>query len=284
MSRFRRFVSDTANRLMLGGIRHGLSVRSHRLSRGLPSLFIVSLPRSFSSYAYLLARSALLMREPRFTTFGEILNFGRFEKSYAPSEGTLPSFFIRQDREPAAFHQGTAFLDRVVETCGFAYKDVVQPFVIAAWLHARKEFRILHIRRNLADVAIAMLELKWLYPAGAANCNTDVESAIAEGLVLADNVLATLPAVTVEYEEVVRDGTALSAALSELYPEFECPSIRFRNHQLGAEDARTIALRASPRYSVLKQNIHDLQANLSSEVSGNRREGCVATSVAHSLA
>jgi len=256
---------------MLGGIRHGLSVRSHRLSRGLPSLFIVSLPRSFSSYAYLLARSALLMREPRFTTFGEILNFGRFEKSYAPSEGTLPSFFIRQDREPAAFHQGTAFLDRVVETCGFAYKDVVQPFVIAAWLHARKEFRILHIRRDLADVAIAMLELKWLYPAGAANCNTDVESAIAEGLVLADNVLATLPAVTVEYEEVVRDGTALSAALSELYPEFECPSIRFRNHQLGAEDARTIALRASPRYPVLKQKIRDLRANLSSEASDHAR-------------
>jgi hypothetical protein len=250
MSRFRRFVSDTANRLMLGGIRHGLSVRSHRLSRGLPSLFIVSLPRSFSSYAYLLARSALLMREPRFTTFGEILNFGRFEKSYAPSEGTLPSFFIRQDREPAAFHQGTAFLDRVVETCGFAYKDVVQPFVIAAWLHARKEFRILHIRRNLADVAIAMLELKWLYPAGAANCNTDVESAIAEGLVLADNVLV---------------------ALSELYPEFECPSIRFRNHQLGAEDARTIALRASPRYPVLKQKIRDLRANLSSEASDHAR-------------
>ena len=257
---------------MLGGIRHGLSVRSHRLSRGLPSLFVVSLPRSFSSYAYLLARSALWMREPRFTTFGEILNFGRFDKSYAPSQGTLPSFFIRQDREPAAFHQSTAFLDRVVGAHGFAYKDVVQPFIVAAWLHARKEFRILHIRRNLADVAIAMLELKWFYPASAANCNTDVESAMVEGLVLADNVLATLPAVTVEYEDLVRDGTALSAALSRLYPECECPSIRFRNHQLGAEDARTITLRASPRYPVLERKIHDLQANLSSEAPGDRRE------------
>lgn len=248
---------------MVGGIRHALSVQSHRLSRGLQSLFVVSLPRSFSSYSYLLARSALLMRQPSFTTFGEVLNFNRFDKSHPPrSEGTPPSFFIRPDREPAAFHRSAAFLDRTVRERGFAYKDVVQPFVVAAWLHARKEFRILRIRRNLADVAMAMLELKWWYPAGAANCNTDVESALIEGLVLADNVLATLPAVTVEYEDLVRDGTALSTALSKIYPEYECPSIRFRNDQLGSEHAKTVARRAPPRYPVLKRKILDLQANL----------------------
>jgi hypothetical protein len=249
---------------MVGGIRHAVSVQSRRLSRGLPSLFVVSLPRSFSSYSYLLARSALLMRQPSFTTFGEILNFNRFDKSNPPSsEGTPPSFFIRPDKEPAVFHQGTVFLDRIVRERGFAYKDVVQPFVITAWLHARKDFRILRIRRNLADVAIAMLELKWWYPVGAADCNTDVESALVEGLVLAENALATLPAVTVEYEDLVRDGTALSTALSKIYPEYECPSIRFRNDHLGPAHARTIARRASPRYPLLKRKINDLQVNLS---------------------
>ncbi len=262
MSRLRNFISDAANRVMVGGIRHALSVQSHRLSRDLQSLFVVSLPRSFSSYGYLLARSALLMGQPGFTTFGEVLNVNRIDKRFPPdSEGIPPRFFIRPDREPAIFHQSIAFLDRMVRERGFAYKDVVQPFVVAAWLHARKDFRILRIRRNLADVAIAMLELKWWYPVGAADCNTDIESALVEGLVLADNALATLPAVTVEYEDLVRDGTALSTALSRIYPEYDCPSIRFRNDQLGPELAKTMARRASPQYPVLKQKIDDLQAS-----------------------
>jgi hypothetical protein len=246
-----------------GGIRHGLSIQSHRLSRLLPSLFIVSLPRSFSSYTYLLTRSALLLGEPRFTTFGEILNYDRFDKGYAAPEGSR-SWYVRQEREPAAFHKNTALVDRVVETHGFAYKDVCQPFVVAAWLRGRKEFRILRIRRNIADVAATMLELKWLYPAAAANYNADIESAVVEGLVLADDVLATLPAVTVEYDDLVHDGTALSAALSTLYPNYEFPAIRFRNDQLGAKHARTMTLRASPQYAVIERIIRDVRGNLSS--------------------
>jgi hypothetical protein len=272
VARFRRFISDGANRVMVGGIGHGLSLRSHRISRDLSSLFVVSLPRSFSSYTYLLARSALLMREPTITTFGEILNPDRFENGCASDEATRPSFFVRQDKDPASFHRHTAFLDGMVQRRGFAYKDVVQPFVVSAWLHARKEFRILHVRRNLADVASIMLDSKWLYPAGAADGQTpDIESAVVEGLVLADHVLAVLPAVTVNYDDLVRDGAALSAALSHLYPEYECPSIRFRNRQLVAEHARTAELRASPLYPVLNQKIQEVQANLRSEGYGNGR-------------
>jgi hypothetical protein len=264
MSQFYRYISDTANRLVVGGIRRTLSVHSHRLGRGLPSLFIVSLPRSFSSHAYLLARSALLMRQPGFTTFGEILNFNRIDRSKWPgSEEIPPNFFLRPDRETAVFLRSTAFLDRTVKQRGFVYKDVVQPFVVAAWLHARKDFKILHIRRNIADVAMSMLELKWWYPAGAANPNTDVQSALIEGLVLADNALAGLPSVTVEYEDLVRDGAALSKALSEIYPDCERPAIRFRNDQLEREHAKTIARRASPIYTVLKRKIRDLQATMS---------------------
>jgi len=261
LSQFRRFLSDTANRIMAGGIRHELSIPAHRHSRVLPSLFVVSLPRSFSSYTYLLARSALLMGEPRFTTFGEVLNSERFDKDYAAPEA-LRSVFVRQDRDPAAFQQNIAFLDRVVEPRGFAYKDVRQPFVMAAWLRSRKEFRILHIRRNIADVAAAMLRLRWVSPAAAANHHADIESAVVEGLVLSDQVLATLPAVTVEYDDLVRDGRALSAALLKLYPDFEVPAIRFRNAELAARHARTMALRASPQYAVIERALCDLGANL----------------------
>jgi hypothetical protein len=173
-----------------------------------------------------------------------------------------PNFFIRPERRPELFRQRIAFLDRIVRERGFAYKDVVQPFVVAAWLEARKEFRILRIRRNLADVAISMVELKWWYPTEAANCNTDIESALVEGLVWADNVLATLPAVTLEYEDLVRDGAALSKALARLYPEYELSSIRFHNNRLEQEHAKTIARRASPQYSVLERKIQDLRATL----------------------
>jgi len=263
LSQFRRFLSDTANRIKVGGIRHGLSIPAHRLSRALPSLFVVSLPRSFSSYTYLLARSALLLGEPRFTTFGEVLNPDRFDKGYTPRE-EVRNFFVRQNRDPAAFHRNIAFLDRVVEAHGFAYKDVCQPFVVAAWLRSRKEFRILHIRRNIADVAATMLKLTWVYPAAAANYHADIESAVVEGLVVADHVLATLPAITVEYDDLVRDGTALSAALSTLYPNSEVPAIGFRNDQLETSHARTMALRASPQYAVIERIIRDLGTNLSS--------------------
>lgn len=263
MSQFRRFLSDTANRIKVGGIRHGLSIQAHRLSRVLPSLFVVSLPRSFSSYTYLLARSALLLGEPRFTTFGEVLNFSRFDKGYTPRE-RVRSLFVRQDRDPAAFHRNIAFLDRVVEAHGFAYKDVCQPFVVAAWLRSRKEFRILRIRRSIADVAATMLELGWLYPAAAADSRADLVSLVVEGLVLADAVLATLRAVTVEFDDLVRDGTALSAALSTLYPNHEFPAVRFSNDRLDARHARTMALRASPQYAVIERIIRDLGATPSS--------------------
>jgi hypothetical protein len=261
MLRLRRFISETANRMKFGGVRHALSVESQIL----PSLFIVSLPRSFSSYSYLLTRSALRLREPEFTTFGEILNFNRYHKGRGSSGGVPPGFFTCPQREPAAFRQASAFLDRVVEARGFAYKDVVQPFAVAEWLlRARGEFRILRIRRNLADVAMAMFELKWLYPAAGANASPEAESAALAGLVLADNTLARLPAVTVEYDDLVRDGTALSAALARLYPKHEFPAIRFHNHRRAVERAKTMSRRKSPQYRVIERRIADLRKNLCS--------------------
>jgi hypothetical protein len=111
---------------------------------------------------------------------------------------------------------------------------------------------------------MAMFESKWLYPADAVYGSPDLESAVLTGLVLADNILAQLPAVRVEYNDLVRDGTALSAALSKLYPKHEFPSVRFRNHQLGVERAKAMSRRSSPHYSVIERKIDDLLANLSS--------------------
>ena len=258
MLQLRRFISDIANRAKFGGLRHALSVDSLTL----PSLFVVSLPRSFSSYSYLLTRAALRLREPEFTTFGEILNCGRFHRGDAPSGAVPQRYFIRQEQDQEGFRRATTLLGRIVEVRGFAYKDVVQPFAVAAWLHGRREFRILHIRRNLADVAMAMLELKWLYPAGAASPTT-IEPMLA-GLVLADNALAQLPAVRIEYDDIVRDGTALSAALSRLYPKHEFPSIRFHNPRYGVECAKTMSRRNSPDYREIERRIAELATNLSS--------------------
>ena len=274
--RLRKLVSDTANRMMVGGISHGLSLRTQRLSRNLPSLFVVSLPRSFSSYTYLLTRSALFLQEPVFTTFGEVLNYGRFNKGYGSDEKVPANFFIYPEKEPAQFRRTAACLDRIVEPRGFAYKDVVQPFAVAAWLRKRKEIPVLHIRRNLADVASAMLALKWLYPARAANHRADVEAGVVEGLVLADHALAQLPAERVEYDDLVRDGSALTAALAKLYPNHEFPVVRFHNRQLQTEYAKTMAGRESPEYILLERKIRALQENLNIQASSNRQENAAA--------
>ena len=102
MNSVRKCLSEGLLRVRTGGICHGLSLRSHRLGQRIPSLFIVSLPRSFSSYVYALARGALMLQEPTFTTFGEILNFERFP-DYDPIDGTLWRWFTRPEQNPVTF-------------------------------------------------------------------------------------------------------------------------------------------------------------------------------------
>ncbi len=188
----------------------------HR-SEELRSLFVVSLPRSLSSLLYVAAAQAVGLVEPAWTSDGEILNRDRVPRrlqNLAPADER----FTLLGSAPDVFATMTSYLDDAAVRRGFAYKDVVQPFVIGGW-EGLGDFKVLKVRRNVAEVAYTMLKRQWLYPARAASVFDTHPWALVEGLVRAEAVLEALPGETVEYADAVLDHTPLEAALRRLYPE-----------------------------------------------------------------
>ncbi len=190
----------------------------------LRSLFVLSLPRSLSSLLYVAAVRAIGLAEPGWTSDGEILNRDRVPKRLqciAPADER----FTLLGSAPEVFSSMTTYLDRTALRQGFAYKDVVQPFVLGGW-EGLGEFNILKVRRNVAEVAYTMLKRQWLYPARAASVFDAHPWALVEGLVRAEAVLDALPGETVDYADAVVDHGPLELALRRLYPDV--PSLQLR--------------------------------------------------------
>ena len=191
----------------------------------LGSLFVVSLPRSLSSLLYVAAARAIGLAEPTWTSDGEILNRERVprrKQSLAPADER----FTLLGSAPDVFASMTSYLDRAALRRGFAYKDVVQPFVIGGW-EGLGEFKVLKVRRNVAEVAYTMLKRQWLYPARAASVFEEHPWALVEGLVRAEAVLDALPGETVEYSDAVLDHGPLELALGRLYPDAPLAPLRY---------------------------------------------------------
>jgi hypothetical protein len=191
----------------------------------LRSLFLVSLPRSLSSLLYQTIRPALGLREPAWTSDGEILNLHRF--AHLPPGCDLeglrftPPGPLGDDR----FDRLTAFLDQATVPEGFFYKDVVQPFVVARWLPA-SGLAALRIERPLADVALAMLDRGWLYPQAALAPEApdqDPERVLLTGLARAEQALAAIPGPVLRFDDLIADEEPLAAALRELYGDVPAP-------------------------------------------------------------
>ena len=181
------------------------------------SLFVVSLPRSLSSLLYVAAAHAIGLAQPTWTSDGEILNRDRVPRRLqrlAPADER----FTLLGSAPDAFASMTSYLDGAALRQGFAYKDVVQPFVIGGW-EGLGDFEVLKVRRNVAEVAYTMLKRQWFYPARAASVFDAHPWALVEGLVRAEMVLDALPGETVEYADAVLDHGALEVALGRLYPD-----------------------------------------------------------------
>jgi hypothetical protein len=183
----------------------------------LRSLFVVSLPRSLSSLLYVAAARAIGLAEPDWTSDGEILNRDRVPRRHQ-SLGPVDERFTLLGSAPDAFAGLTSYLDQTAARHGFAYKDVVQPFVIGGW-DGLGDFRVLKVRRDLAEVAYTMLKRQWLYPARAASVFDAHPWTLVEGLVRAEAVLDALPGETVEYADAVLGHESLQAALGRLYPD-----------------------------------------------------------------
>ena len=191
----------------------------------LRSLFVVSLPRSLSSLLYVAAARAIGLAEPTWTSDGEILNRDRVPRRMQ-SQGPGGERFTLLGSAPDAFAGMTAYLDETTLRQGFAYKDVVQPFVIGGW-DGLGEFKVLKVRRNVAEVAYTMLKRQWLYPARAASVFEEHPWALVEGLVRADAVLEALPGQTIEYSDAVLDHGPLELALCRLYPDAPLTPLRY---------------------------------------------------------
>lgn len=177
---------------------------------------------------YHAARGALALRQPLWTTDGEILNVRRF--ALLAEEGTVEGVrYVERERDAERFDRLLAFLGQVACAEGFAYKDVIQPYVAAEWLAARP-VRILYLERPVPDVAYAMLERGWHYPARPAgtepgqspagsdsDSETDLERRLVAGLLRARRALAAVAEQRVHYDELIHDETPLWDALRSLY-------------------------------------------------------------------
>jgi len=208
-------------------IRLGVFERGNARGRDeeLESLFVVSLPRSLSSLLYVAAARAVGLSEPAWTSDGEILNRDRVPRrmqSLAP----VDERFTLLGSAPDVFAGMTSYLDRTALRRGFAYKDVVQPFVIGGW-EGLGDFKVIKVRRNVAEVAYAMLKRQWLYPAQAASVFDGHPWALVEGLVRAEAVLEALPGASVDYADAVIDHGPLERVLGRLYPDLPLAPARY---------------------------------------------------------
>jgi hypothetical protein len=221
----------------------------------LKSLFIVSLPRSLSSLTYHAARIALDLQEPGWTTDGEIMNSDRFVFHQEPVYDSGRKF-TRIEKEPELFRGLTEFLSTTVVPEGFAYKDVVHPFVVSAWLPF-SGCRVLRLKRDIADVCYSMMMKNWLYPAHATEHEQDSEDALIEGLMLAERALDSVPGECIYYDDLIRDEEVLREALRRLYPEEKICRADLINDEFRQETGRIMGRRQTPLYQSLEQKVRE---------------------------
>ncbi len=226
------------------------------------SLFVVSLPRSLSSLLYVAASEAIGLAVPRWTSDGEILNRDRVSQR---SQRLAPAGerFLLLGSAPETFSSMTRYLDSTAVCRGHAYKDVVQPFVVGGW-EGLGEFHLLKVRRNLAEVAYAMVKRQWWYPARAASVYDARPWSLVEGLVRAEAVLDALPGESIDYADAVVDPDPLEAALRRLYPELSPAPLRYIDRRFIRTRRR---LEADRRDSLLYRRLEGIVAAVRERLS-----------------
>lgn len=183
------------------------------------SLFLVSLPRSLTSLTYHQLSEALSLREPIWTSDGEVLNLDR-HALFPQESGAESRKFTQETREPDRFAQLVDFLKQATRAEGFIYKDVVQPFVTSSWLPA-SGMKTLCLTRDVPDVAYAMIERDWWYPSCASDSVDDREGSLIEGLLRARAALDRLAGPTLSFDRLIGDEYALWETVAKIYPDAE---------------------------------------------------------------
>jgi len=213
------------------------------------SLFVLSLPRSYSTDTFQHARRTLQLRQPIWTMDGEILNNDRSVLYLGDRREAGLKYTTHAAAEQ--FAQVTAFLDEIVRPEGFIYKDVVQPFVVAAWLAGQPELAVLKILPDPVHVVGAVLAQRWSFPVNAADAGGGPLRRLVEGILRAEQAILSAPGEAVAFDALIRDETALHAALQRLYPEIEVPSPNYVTPAFRAYREVVLGRRRGPLYRII---------------------------------
>jgi len=216
------------------------------------SLFIVSLPRSLSSMIYYIARVVLGLNAPSWTSDGEILNIDRYALYPGPRHDMSIKFLLKE-KNAALFQVAIDFLNQATVPAGFAYKDVVQPFVVSEWLRSSR-FCVLRIKRDLTDVAFYMLRQGWHYPRFASRSEGDLEEMVIEGIIRADMALDCVPGEQVDYDNLMADESVLRNVLVKLYPNHAIQEFRYKDSFRAIGDT-ILQRRSSDQYKMLNEKV-----------------------------
>jgi len=225
------------------------------------SLFVVALPSTLSTVVYHVSRLALGLDQPAWTSDGEILNNDRFSLYGGPTDDAGVKY-LDPSAEPGSFQSVIAFLNDVTRPEGRAYKDVVQPFAVAAWLPA-SGLRVLRVRRHVADVAFAMLRRNWTYPARAAAADLrhrslpELQASVIGGLLRAEQALDTLPGEAVDYDALIADESVLREALVRLYPDVRVRKFRYIDDSFRRMRDTVLARREDDTFREIESLVRD---------------------------
>lgn len=239
-----------------------IGLRPRRNRAVLPSLFVVSLPRSLSTKVYDVACKALGLSKPTWTSDGEILNIDRFSLYGGPNHDACRKF-ISESREPHLFRESTEFLDSVVEPYGYAYKDVVQPFVVSEWIRDTR-MPAIRIKRNIADIAYSMLSMDWHYPARLFLEIKDRTLALVMGLLLAEKALDEIPCKQIEYEDLVEEEGVLHRSLCEMYGREAVQKVKFMDEHFKERKVQVYARKRTKAYADIVNTVEQAKRRLAS--------------------
>jgi hypothetical protein len=220
------------------------------------SLFVVALPTSLSCVVYKAARNSLGLQAPGWTTDGEFLNADRFVLLPQISEEGSRKFTVEEE-ERALFRKITEFLEQVVVPNGFAYKDVVQPFVVSQWIKKNLPPTI-KVKRNMADVAYSMiLKNKWHYPKRLFPKTQPLELAVIQGLLRAQEALDSIPGEEVNFDHLIEDEGVLNSALNSLYGDvMRIKEPRYIDHKFRVRRDEVMARRRTGEYARIVDFVH----------------------------
>jgi len=208
---------------------------------------------------YYIARVVLGLNAPSWTSDGEILNIDRYALYPGPGHDTSIKFLLKE-KNAALFQVAIDFLDQATVPAGFAYKDVVQPFVVSEWLRS-SQFRVLRIKRNLTDVVFSMRHQRWHYPKFASRSEGDLEEMVIEGIIRADMALDFAQGEQVDYDDLMADESVLRNVLVKLYPNVAIQEFKYTD-SFRATGNTILQRRSSDQYKMLNEKVEKLTTSI----------------------